>query len=228
MCRRHALPGHHCCAVAQAGRHEPQRQRVPVQQGQRGRLSRRRHRRAHRRRQFVGDRQRQRRDHRGRPCLARRGVGAARRDEERHRQAGAHRHQHALPLRSRARQSGLRQRTCDIIGHEFTRRDAARRQPAADAALQELRGRPAAADRRSAEAGRGGSRRGAQGHAADAARGRREQPRVAGGAEADAAERDAAHADDALSRQPRDPDPLSGPRPHRPATSSSTCRRRRW
>ena len=36
MCRLHALPGHHRCAVAQAGRNEPQRQRVPVQQGQEG------------------------------------------------------------------------------------------------------------------------------------------------------------------------------------------------
>ena len=52
------------------------------------------------------------------------------------------------------------------------------------------------------------------GLAGDADLRRREQPRLAGRAEADAAQRHADRSDDALSRQPRDPDPVSRPRPH--------------
>ena len=120
----------HHGAIAQsthAGRHRPSGRRLPLQQGGRGRVSRRGHGRAGRDRQRRGHRQRRRRGDRRRPRLARRRLGAARRSEAPHAQAGALRDQHALPLRPRARQPDLRRRR----GHHRPRVHARRCSPAA-------------------------------------------------------------------------------------------------
>ena len=69
-----------------------------------------------------------------------------------------HGHQHALPLRPRPRQSDLRAETSQIIGHEFTRRDAAGGNSTGDAALPGATSTGCRARSRPEEAHRRGSR----------------------------------------------------------------------
>ena len=123
--------------VAHACRDGPHRQGLPVQQGGRRRVSRHRHRRAPGRRQLRRDRQRRGRDDRGRPRVARGRLGAAGRGEGADAQAGALRGQHALPLRPRARQPGVRAERGDHRPRVHAA-DAHRRQVRGDAALPEL------------------------------------------------------------------------------------------
>ena len=126
-------------------------------QGEGGRLPRRRNRHALGGGERRHHRQRQRRHRRRRSRIARRSLGLARGVEGHHQQAGKHRHQYPLSLRSCAWQPGLRKRG----RHHRPRvhpRDAARRQVARDASVQELRRGASTTDRGSAEAGRGRAR----------------------------------------------------------------------
>ena len=199
-------------AVAATRGHYTQRQGIQVQQGQGRRLSRRRHRLARRRRQLLLHRQRQRRDRGGRPRVACRRLGPARGDQGGHQQAGDHGDQHALPLRPRARQSDLRAERADHRARVHA--PDAPEQFDQHAALSELPDGDARTNRGLAQARRIRGRSGCQGQTPDAASGDGEQLRLAEGAQADAAERDADDADDALSREPRDSDSLSRSRSH--------------
>ena len=165
------------------------------------------------RRQLRRDRQRRGSDDRGRPRVARGRLGAAGRGEGADAQAGALRGQHALPLRPRARQPGVRAERGDHRPRVHAA-DAHRRQVLGDADLQELPGRAPRHHRGPSQARRlrDGSR--GQGQAAGPAPGGGTEPGLAEGAASRAAQRDAADRADAAPRQPRDPAPLPRPRPH--------------
>ena len=96
--------------------------------------------------------------------------------------------------------------TVQIIGHEFTRQMLLGNPTTMPLYQNYITG--AGPDRNTAQAHR--RREGScEGQTADAAPGDGEQLRLAEGAETHAAERDAEHADDAIPRQPRNPDSLS-------------------
>ena len=133
--RPHALCGRGPSAT---GRHATHREGVPVQQSEGGRLPRRPNRHALGGGERRHHRQRRRRHRRRRSRIARGSLGLARGVEGHHQQAGTHCHQYPLSLRSCAWQPGLRKRG----RHHRPRvhaRDAARRQVARDASVQELR-----------------------------------------------------------------------------------------